>query len=444
MSALYPVYRGLTALSRPVLSMLLSYRESKGKEDPLRMRERKGFAGKMRPKGKLVWMHGASVGESLSMLPLIKAIQLATDQDITILVTTGTITSARLMEKRLPDGCIHQFIPMDCPKWVNRFIAHWYPDLVLWFESDIWPNLIHTIDRQDIPGAFINARMSEKSYKWWKKSGSMITELLSHFDAAFTQTPHETKWFEDLGIPQADYLGNLKYASKPLPANEDDLEKMEKQAGDRFTFVFSSTHDDEEAQAAKMYTKIRDDIEDFLLIIVPRHPKRADDIRGAIASVDATLNLAMRSRHEMIKDDTDIYIADTMGEMGLFYRLADVTAIGGSFVQFGGHNPIEPAQLNRPVYYGPGMFNFKAVCAEMEEAQAAEQVDDMDAMGKELIRLSSNDDLRKQKAQQAYDFAIDKRDVVKRILSRLTDTFAKAEIPLKDIQNIEIYEAQSK
>lgn len=440
MSALYPIYRGVTAIGRPALSMFLSHRQSKGKEDPLRLRERKGFASKMRPKGKLVWMHGASVGESLSMLPLITAITTAAQEEITILVTTGTVTSARLMEKRLPDNCIHQFIPLDCPKWVDRFMAHWYPDVVLWFESDIWPNLIHAIGRDDIPGAFINARMSEKSYRRWKKSGSMITELLSHFDAAFTQTPQETQWFKELGIPETDYLGNLKYASKPLPVDDANLEKMREQVGDRYTFVFASTHDDEEAQAARMYSDIRDQIDDFLMIIVPRHPKRADDIRAAIATVSDTLTVSQRSRHEPVTDQTDLYIADTMGEMGLFYRLADVTAIGGSFVQFGGHNPIEPAQLKRPVYYGPGMFNFQAVCAEMEAANAADQVHDMDEMGQELITLASDHQLRQKKAELAHEFALDKRDVVKRILSRLTDTFAKADIHLRDIQDIEIYD----
>ncbi len=392
------LYHSLTAVMRPVFFRVLNARMKKGKEDAERLGERMGMAGRLRPDGNLIWFHGASVGESLSALPLIEKIQTEMP-DVHILVTTGTVTSAGLMEKRLSGNAFHQFIPVDHPDWVNKFLDHWCPSAVIWLESDFWPNMLRAIKRREIPAILLNARMGQKSFKrWFLFAPGWLRGLLNGFDMCLTQSDDEKKRLDAFGHDDVRVVDNLKYASAKLPVDADKKETLISSIGGRKIWQYASTHPGEEDIAIKLHQKLRTKNPDLLTVIIPRHPARGADIQNLITS--AGLKSARRSQNQIISGDVDIYVADTLGEMGLFFDVIDTTVIGGSFVAHGGHNPIEPAQFGNAVVYGPHMFNFKLICHDFETAGAALPLSDDEELGKTLD-LFLNDKGNKQALQAA-------------------------------------------
>lgn len=354
------LYRALTGLGAPLIDLYLDRRLKRGKEDPLRFPERKGIAGQARPKGPLVWLHAASVGEAVSMLPVVEALQGR--DGITMLVTTGTVTSAAMMAERLPAGAIHQFVPVDRPAWVRRFLDHWRPGLALWVESEFWPNLLIETARRNIPLVLLNGRVSERSYRRWRKMPSFIRQLLSGFTLCLGQTEADARRLADLGAVRTECHGNLKFAAPALPADPDKLAALLAELGDRPRWLAASTHAGEEALAARVHKALN--MPDLVTLIVPRHPNRGPEIA-------AELQANLRSRGEPVRD---VYIADTMGELGLFYRAAPLVLMGKSLIGRGGQNPLEPARLGASVLFGPHMGNFADISQRMREAGAAWEV----------------------------------------------------------------------
>lgn len=382
------LYRCATRFLRPFFDRMLQKRLARGKEDKARLSERRGQPGLPRPTGKLVWIHGASVGESLSALPLIDRI-LAADQHCHVLLTTGTVTSARLMGQRLPDRAIHQYIPLDHPDWVQNFMRHWQPEAVIWLESDFWPNMLREIRDLKIPAVLINARMSERSFSRWRWLGKgMIGEILSSFDFCLAQNEFEQQRLQAFGHKKVYVSDNLKYAAQPLPVDKEAAKALTTGIGKRPVWQYISTHPGEEEIAFTLHQHLKADIPELLTVIVPRHPDRGAEI--ATLAMNKGLNLARRSQDMPVTADSDIYLADTMGELGVFSATIPLVVMGGSFVPHGGHNPVEPAQFSCMVIYGPHMFNFKTICADFEAVNAALPVENEQALQDTLKTMLQN------------------------------------------------------
>jgi 3-deoxy-D-manno-octulosonic-acid transferase len=346
------LYRALTRALSPAI---LRQRARLGKEDVARLSERKGVASRPRPQGILIWIHGASVGESLAIVPLVAA--LLKNPDRHVLVTTGTVTSAQLMAERLPSRALHQYVPMDSVRYVRRFLGHWRPDLALFVESELWPNLILETHRLGAPLALVNARFSAKSFQGWARAPRLAQRVLSCFDACLAQDNDIAGRLTALGARDVRISGSLKADAPPMPVDESALAAFRAAVGGRPIFLAASTHPGEEILTMQAARTLFGKHPDVLTVIVPRHPQRGPEIEAL--ALARGFSVARRAVGALPSGDTQIYIADTLGELGLFYRAAPFAFLGNSMVQGGGHNPLEPARLERAVITGPYTANFE-------------------------------------------------------------------------------------
>lgn len=362
MSLALHAYRQITGLLEGLAPRLLAARVRAGKEDPERVGERLGLAGRPRPPGPLVWLHGVSVGETLSLLPLVARLR-ADRPDLTLLVTSGTVTSAQLLSERLPAGVLHQFIPVDGPRAVAAFLDHWRPALGVLVESELWPNLILAARDRDIPMALVSARVTEATHRGWRRLPGAARTLLGGFAMVLPQDAESADRLTDLGA-RIDGEANLKLAGEPLPYDRAAFARLSEAIGDRAVIVAASTHPHEETFLLRALSTVP---QPFCLVLLPRHPDRGAEIAGLLEREGRAH--AVRSRGEPLDGGVDVYVADTLGEMGLFLRLADVVIMGGSFAPVlgrpavGGHNPLEPARLGKPTLSGPDASNWTAVTA---------------------------------------------------------------------------------
>lgn len=374
---LLALYKLMMQASTPLLGAYLQKRLRAGKEDPLRTHERRGRPQMPRPQGALIWFHAASVGESLSLLALIHRVR----QDYpaaAVMVTTGTVTSAALMADRLPEGAFHQYIPVDHPSWVATFLDHWKPDLVLWAESELWPNMLCALRQRGIPSVLLNARMSQESFIRWRYARGSIGQMLGAFRLCLAQNTAEAERLQVLGAPQVKVSANLKYAAAPLPVDVTALENLRAQVMGRPLLLWASTHAGEEARAFALHRQLAAQFPNMLTIIVPRHAARGGDIASEAAA--AGITAARRSLGQEVPADAGVYLADTMGELGLFYRLCPFVVMGGTFADIGGHNPIEPAQVGCTIFWGPVGYNFITVLEDFRTAGAIAEVVDEQAL----------------------------------------------------------------
>lgn len=374
-------YRSLASAATPFAPMLLNNRLKHGKEHAERIAERCGETAIERPPGPLIWTHGASVGEMLAVIPLIEHIRA---RGFNVLVTSGTVTSARLAEHRLPEGAIHQFVPIDAPKFIDRFLGHWRPDLGLFVESDLWPNLILGSAKRNIPLILINGRLSEQSFARWRYLPATISTLLGRFDLCLAQSAVDAERYGELGAPHVSVTGNLKL-DVPAPAVDGDkLRAMRLAVGHRPILAAASTHPGEEALVIDAHRFLRQSFPGLLTILAPRHPERGPGIID-IAKV-VGVSAALRSEGLTPRRSTEVYIADTMGEMGLLYRIAPIVFMGGSLVRHGGQNPIEAVKLGAAVVHGPHVWNFAEIYAALDDAHGSEEVADA---GKLAVRFGA-------------------------------------------------------
>jgi len=356
------LYRTATRLLAPAAPMVLRRRGRRGKEDRDRAAERLGHAGAPRPQGKLVWVHGASNGECLAALPLIEAL---TAKGVNVVMTSGTVTSAELMQERLPKGAIHQFVPIDTPRATGRFLDHWRPDVGLFVDSDLWPNLILGAHAHGVKLALVNARMSRRSFEGWRWAKKTVAAILSAFDVCLAQDEEIAERFRKLGAPDVRVAGSLKEDAPPLPFDAGKLEQLKTAIGARPILLAAQTHPGEDETILPAHDALRRRHPDLITIIVPRHPPRGPDI----AMLCDTRKVARRALGEAVAPDTEVYIADTMGELGLFYRLTPFCFVGGTLIPAGGHNPLEPARLHCAVMAGPHTFNSASAYAAIFAAQ---------------------------------------------------------------------------
>jgi len=417
---LLKIYKFLTFIGSPLIDLYLLKRKKTGKEDARRFPERLGYAAFPRPKGTLVWVHAASVGEALSVLPIIKKLS-ARHEEVNFLLTTGTTTSAKLIESRLPDKAFHQYVPVDMPLAVRRFLKHWKPDLALWVESELWPNLV-TQTGKKCPMILVNGRISDNSYRKWQRYRSLGQQILSRFTLTLPQSNIDAERFEDLGARNVKYLGNIKFDAPALPSDSQKMGELISQVGERPVWLAASTHEGEEKMIANIHKELKEENPELLTIIAPRHPKRVSDIIKDIKEFE--LNVAIRSKEENIEEETDIYIADTLGELGVFYRLVPIVFIGGSLVDKGGQNPLEAARLDCTIIYGPYMDNFKEIKSEIEDAHAAVCVNNKNNLQETVLELIKDHERQENLAKAAHKLVDDKSGVL--------DSFVEEIIPYLD------------
>ncbi len=416
-------YRFVTSMGAPLIRRMMRRRLERGREDPERMEERYGRPSLPRPEGRLLWVHAASVGEAVSVLPLLKALT-GRWPGAQVLMTTGTVTSARLMAERLPEGVLHQFVPLDRQKWVRRFFDHWRPDAALWMESELWPNLLAEAKSRGVPMALVNARMSPGSFRNWRRLPGGLKAMLSAFELCLAQDEEQAKRLEALGAPRVRAEGNLKYAADPLPCDQRELATLWERVGRRPLWLAASTHPGEEEQVAEAHVALADEHPGLLTILVPRHAERGDQIVQLLGEFG--LYAAQRSKGEAPKSDSDVFLADTMGELGLFYRLSEIAFVGGSLVPHGGQNPLEPARLEAAILHGPHMGNFAQIVRDLDAAEAAFQVADAEQLAQALDLLLREPERRRRMAEAAGRVAGAHADVLERVVNALSPMLERA------------------
>lgn len=418
MSPALALYRGISALAEPLLRRWLARRMARGKEDPARIGERFGHAGAPRPAGPLVWMHGASVGESLALLGLIGALRAARP-DLAVLVTTGTVTSAALMKARLPKGALHQFVPVDAAGPVERFLDHWRPDLAIWTESELWPRLVSSTARRGVPMTIVNARMSAGSARTWRRfAPGMARALLSPFAAVAAAEAETAERLRCLGARNVVVTGTLKGGAAPpdLPAARAAL--AEALAG-RPVWLAASTHEGEEAAVAEAHRRMAGRIPGLMTLIAPRHPERGPAVLDALRAQG--LAASRRGAGAALPGPSDeIHVLDTLGELGAWLRLAPVAFIGGSLVPVGGHNPHEPALLGAAILHGPHVFNFAPDYAALAAEGGAVEIASAAALAEAATRLLTDEPARRATAEAARAALPDGAAALGAVLAMLT------------------------
>ena len=388
-------YRILTEAGTALAPRMLERRLARGKENPDRIAERRGEASAMRPLGPLVWVHGASVGEFVAVLPLVERIRA---RGFAVLMTTGTVTSAELAERRLPAGALHQFIPLDMPSFVTRFLDYWRPGLALFVESDLWPNLILSASARQIPMILVNGRMSARSYDRWRYFPKTIETLLRRFDLCLVRSPNDAERFGALGAPRISITGNLKFDVPALPVDASKLAALTDATRGRIVVVAASTHPGEESVIVDVHRRLKITCPGLLTIIAPRHPERGP----AIAEIASTAGLrpALRSRGASPASDIDIYIFDTLGELGLIYQIAPIVFMGGSLVRHGGQNPIEAIKFGAAILHGPHVSNFDDIYEELDRTRAAVLVSDAGELTTQIGAWIKEDAARQEIAER--------------------------------------------
>lgn len=361
----------------PIMTLILIFRIISGKEDIMRIKERFGFASSVRSTKGIIWIHAASVGESRIALTLTKQMHKVYPKH-RVLITTGTVTSAAIIRTFASARIVHQFLPMDNPISIWLFFRYWRPDVGIFVESELWPNLIN-IGARFCPLLLVNARMSDSSFAKWSKYQFVAAMLLLRFKYVLCQSVVDSTKYKALGA-DAVFVGNLKYSSTQLDVNRSHLKSLQSIICKRPVFLAASTHPGDDEIMVDVHIACKEKCPNLLTIIAPRHIVRAQEIREMIKT--RGLQCRLRSRKENIDQDTDIYIADTMGELGMLFSIANASFICGSFKN-GGHNPIEAAYFDTHIIFGPDMSNFAEVADEFLKYKAAVQIHDI----KELVKV---------------------------------------------------------
>lgn len=417
-------YAVLGQLAAPALGLWLARRARQGKEDPARLDERRGAASLPRPPGRLLWIHGASLGEARSALPLLARI-LDDHPRAEALVTTGTLSSARMLAGALPPRARHQFAPLDVPGWVARFLDHWRPDAALWVESELWPNMLAALAARGVPAALVNARLSDASYARWRRMAAALRPPLGAFDRILAQSDADAARFAALGARQVATPGNLKFDAPVLPADDTALAALRDALAGRPCWLAASTHAGEEEAAAEAHDVARAALPGLLTIVVPRHAPRGEAIAAMLAARGH--GVARRALGTLPGAGTAFYVADTVGELGLFYRLAPVVFMGRSLARGGGQNPLEAAALGAALLAGPDTGNFRDIYERLGAADALRVVADGASLGAALATLLTDAAARSALAARAGAVAAAGRGAVARCLGELAPLLAVLE-----------------
>ena len=418
---LYKLYCGLTSVAAPLAWRTVRKKLQTAGVPETRQQERLGHATQTRPDGQLIWFHAASVGETLSVISLIKRLGERLPQ-AEFLITSGTPTSAALIEKRMPPRARHQYPPLDTAGPVKRFLDHWRPDAGVFVESEIWPRLIVEASRREVPLALLNARLSDRSVEGWKKRPKTARFILDHFTLFLTQNDKTAGNLIDMGaLPDRVQPGtNLKAMSDPLPVDRTTLSDIRAQIADRPIWIASSTHAGEEEAVLAAHAKLLQRWPDLLLLLIPRHPERRSEVADLLES--AGQSAAFRTKGDKIAPQTQVYVADTLGETGTWYALCPIVFLGGSLKEIGGHNPFEPAQAGAAVITGPGYFNFAETFAPLIESGGATEVNSAPQLADSVANWVS-DDIALDKARAGAKSCVNnQKSALDDVINTLCDT----------------------
>ncbi|MEE2694683.1 MAG: 3-deoxy-D-manno-octulosonic acid transferase [Pseudomonadota bacterium] len=417
------LYAAATVLALPLVRLIMWRRLKQGKEDGQRLGERFGLASAPRPIGPIIWVHAASVGETVSVMPLVGRL-LADFPLASVLITTVTRSSAEMLEKDLSDRLLHQFVPIDRPGEINSFLDYWNPDAAIWIESELWPNLLTAAQGRGVPSVLVQGRISEKSFRRWWFLRALVRPLLAGFSRVLVQTAGDADRFRTLGALEPVVTGTLKYSSPPLKINKIKLAQINSRLENRSCWVAASVHPGEFSMLCEAHAVLRERFPNLLTIIVPRHPIAGASIEKTL--LDSGILVAVRSREEEITEETEIYIGDSFGELGIFYDICPIAFIGGSLIPHGGQNPLEAIRLGCVAVVGPHMFNFSQIVSDLASGGALVSVGSGVSLAHEISKfLESPEILRelfsKQKAVvSARDSVLD--DVYARVVEAIPES----------------------
>lgn len=415
-------YRALSRLAGPALRRHAAHRAIQGKEEAARLGERFGVAGRPRPAGKLIWLHGASVGETQSLRPLIAALA-ARDTACSFLVTSGTVTAATLFDKAPPPRSHHAYLPYDHPDWVAAFLDHWRPDLAIFVESELWPNLLQAIGRRKIPAALLNARLSPRSARRWRWAAETARRLFGKFDLILAADREQQRRLAHLGV-SAPTSGNLKAAAPILPVDPQAEAALQRARAGRPIFLAASTHEGEERALLPLLRALATRRPPVLSILAPRHPARGDAIVALFA--EAGLPAGQRGRGDWPSAEAPIFIADSLGELGAYFAAADLVFLGGALIAAGGHNPLEPARFGKAILTGPATYNFADLFARLIAAGGAEACSNAEELRDRTLALIDDGPRRAAMGRAALTFAEAESGSLERILVALEPLLARA------------------
>jgi 3-deoxy-D-manno-octulosonic-acid transferase len=413
-------YSTLTSACRPLVPLFLRSRMLRGKEDAARLDERLGIATRARPAGRIAWMHGASIGECLSLLPCMEEFIA---RGFHIVVTSGSLGSARVLAGRLPTGAFHQFLPLDVYRYALRFLEHWQPEIALVAESEIWPNVFRAIERRNIPLVSVNGRLSERSFARWRKAPKAAAEVFGLIDLCLVQTNEDAGRFAALGTRDVRIAGNLKFDATPPPADPEELASVTGLIGARAVWAAISTHTGEDEIIADVHLALGAQFPSLLTILAPRHPRRGEAIAQMLARKG--LRFARRSNKDILGKDTELYIADMLGETGLIYRISMLAFIGRSLAAKGGQNPIEAAKLNCAILHGPHVGNFREVYAALDAGQGAFVIKDSKTLSDTVAWLLSDAHALRRAARNAAHIAEEHSGATARVMRAIEPYLAR-------------------
>lgn len=410
------LYSAVMRMASPLLPLYLKHRAKQGKEDPSHLKERFGYSSQLRPNGPLIWIHGASVGETLMAVPLIERL-LGDNLNLHILITSGTVTSAHLLTQRLPPRALHQYVPIDTPQAAARFLNHWRPDLGLWLESEIWPHLILKAKARDIPLVLLNARLSEKSRKGWETRPKSAKALFAAFDDILPADRATAQSLSKILSRPYPVFGNLKLTAPPLTADPLELERIKPQISTRPIWCAASTHAGEDELILNAHKALLKSRSDALLILIPRHPERGADI----AHIIDNMALSFTRLNGPVTDAAQVILIDEIGKMGLAYRLADSVVMGGSLhPTLSGHNPYEAALLDCAVLSGPHVSSFEELYADMSAAGAVKIITpNAQAIAAHITALWDAPETREALRQDSKNFTQEQAGKMDAVLTRL-------------------------
>ena len=383
-------------LLAPALRLNLLRRAANGREIAARLPERRGIDPTPRPAGPLLWMHAASVGETTSILPVLEAI----GHRAKVLLTTGTVTSQALLDQRIPEqglsgDVLHRFAPLDVPSWVGRFLSHWRPDAACFVESELWPNQLAACQALGIPLMLVNARMSDRSFGYWQYVPGLARHVLGGFARVQARGDQDADRLRALGATHVESPGDLKFAAPPLPVDPAELDRLGKALAGRPVWLAASTHPGEETLIADAHRALAQAYPGLLTIIAPRHPDRG-------AALAAELGAPRRAAGQGPPVGEGMWIVDTMGELGLWYRLSPIAFVGRSLIApGGGQNPLEPARLGCAIAVGPHTGNFTDHVALLRDAGGLVEVTDAPALARFVSAMLDNPDQRCRVADHA-------------------------------------------
>ncbi|MFL5254225.1 MAG: 3-deoxy-D-manno-octulosonic acid transferase [Rhodopila sp.] len=423
-----PALRGgwavAATLLAPALRLHLRRRAATGREVATRLDERRGIDPTPRPPGPLIWMHAASVGETVSILPVLEALR----GRVTVLLTTGTATSQALLDQRIPElglagHVLHRFAPLDVPAWISSFLSHWRPDVACFVESELWPNQLAACQARGIPLMLVNARMSDRSFGHWRRFPSLARHLLGAFDHIQARGAEDAERLRALGARSVDAPGDLKFAAPALPVDPAEHAPLATLLANRPVWLAASTHPGEETLVAAAHGIVAATHPGLLTIIAPRHPERG-------AELAAALQAPRRAAGEGPPRD-GIWIADTLGELGLWYRLAPIAFVGRSLIApGGGQNPLEPARLGCAIAVGPYTGNFTRHVALLRQAGGLMEVADAEGLAGFVAAMLDDPALRAQLGERAAASAQRHADLPDRTAETLLSLLPPASRPV--------------